>query len=191
MQTPYSLDVFLIQVPFGWSRPPPDQKENGGAKTPPLASNPLCHALLLILYKDGSGYRMAVSNTGEGLGYHVSVDQCAGMNVSGNAHFRLNLLPPSFFQPCRAHPSSSGDFVTALSFEFTDVKSERVESAPFWWALLRFVLHPHLGNGPAAVYEHILPAVNEKLLAANFSDEVCLRSVLWPERILPQGSCAS
>ena len=113
----------------------------GGWCLPPKSegSPPVHVALLFIIHlHHDDTYSLAVCNSGKGSQYHVC-------------------------QPAEA----SGELEKTLSYSLYDIPKHRVIDSSVWFLIFRQMAYPDKNNGPAALYEQLLPYLNQRPLLSN------------------------
>jgi hypothetical protein len=113
----------------------------GGWCTPPKkeGSPPVHVALLFVIHLHyDDTYSLAVCNSGKGSEYHV----------------------------CRP-AEASGELDKTLSYSLYDIPKTRVIDSSIWFLIFRQMVYPDKNNGPAALYEQLLPYLNQNPLLAN------------------------
>ena len=113
----------------------------GGWCTPPKKEGaPPPHVALLFvihLHYDDT-YSLAICNSGKGSEYHV----------------------------CKA-AEASGELDKTLSYSLYEIPKNRVVDSSIWFLIFRQMVYPEKSNGPAALYEQLLPYLNQRPLLEN------------------------
>ena len=68
------------------------------------------------------------------------------------------------------HIDKTAKFKRNLSYVLREVESAKLEDGSFWFALLHGLCFPHKKNGPATIYERLIPYLNRRKLMANATE---------------------
>jgi hypothetical protein len=101
------------------------------------------HAIVYLLAREQQSFSFTICNTGHGMHYHYA---------------RAEVAPPKLKR--------------SLAIRIDKIPLYRLCDSSFWYMLYRPLVYPDPSNGPAIIYEVLLPYLNNLPLGANALEQV-------------------